>query len=135
MKEEKMRDTLETAHDKELEMIDTAAKGAKVKSEEIHTAKMAAFDKAASALRSATKAAAEKKVVLGAAVAKRAADVTETAGMKASDLGEKATQIKMKTTKKAQNMPWLAPMAGVVLLLALALSVGKRLRVADSFDI
>jgi hypothetical protein len=55
--------------------------------------------------------------------------------MTASDVGVKAAEIKTKARQKAQEMPWLAPMVGVVLLLALALSVGKRMRQPASFDI
>jgi hypothetical protein len=128
MDAEKMRETMETAHDKELEMIDVAAEGAKVKAEEMHAAKMRAFDKAVAAARAATKAAGEKKAALSDAVAAKATGVSETVGAKAGAL-------KTGATKKAQSMPWLAPMAGVVLLLALALSVGKRMRGPASFDI
>ena len=139
MQAEKMRETMEVAHDKELEMIDAAAEGAKVKSEEMHAAKMRAFDKAIQAIRDATKAAGEKKVVLSSAVADKATDVSSAVADKATDVSsavtKKARKIKTGAKKKAQTMPWLAPMAGVVLLLALAFSVSKKMRAPDSFDI
>jgi hypothetical protein len=150
MQAEKMRETMEVAHDKELEMIDAAAEGAKVKSEEMHAAKMRAFDKAIQAIRDATKAAGEKKVVVSSAVADKATDVSSAVADKATDVSsavadkatdvssavtKKARKIKIGAKKKAQTMPWLAPMAGVVLLLALAFSVSKKMRAPDSFDI
>ena len=135
MKAEKMRETMEVAHEKEMEMIDRKADEAKVAAKEMHQAKMRAFDKVVTAVRGASKTVGEKKAAVSESVAQKATGITETVGMKASDFGEKAVEIKKKTTSKAQSMPWLAPMVGVIVLLALALSVGKRMRTADSFDI
>jgi cobalamin biosynthesis Mg chelatase CobN len=135
MDAKKMRETMEVAHDKELEVIDRKADEAKVAAEEMHQTKMQAFDRIVNAARSATAAVGAKKSAVSETVSEKAADVTETVGMTASDVGVKAAEIKTKATKKAQEMPWLAPMVGVVLLLALALSVGKRMRQPASFDI
>ncbi|MCU0508880.1 MAG: hypothetical protein MUC34_10855 [Anaerolineae bacterium] len=133
MDAEKMRETMEVAHDKEMEMIDRKADEAKVTAEEMHAAKMRAFDRVVGKMRAASAAAAARKAAVSETVSKKAADVTETVGM--SDVGVKAAEIKTKARQKAQEMPWLAPMVGVVLLLALALSVGKRMRQPASFDI
>jgi hypothetical protein len=135
MKAEKMRETMEVAHQKDLELIDRGADEAKESADELHAAKMRAFDKAVTAVRGASHAVGAKATTVSSAVSKKAADLGEAAGMKASDLGAKAGEIKTKTTRKAQNMPWLAPMAGVILLLALGLSVAKRMRAPASFDI
>lgn len=128
MDTEKMRETMEMAHEKTLEMIDVAAKGAKVKAEEMHAAKLRAFDKAVAAARNAAQAASEKKEAAQGALAAKAADV-------GAEVTTKASAIKTGATEKTQIMRWLAPMAGVVLLLALALSVGKKMRAPASFDI
>jgi hypothetical protein len=135
MKAEKMRETMETAHDKEMAMIDRKAEETKVAAEEMHQAKMRAFDKAVAAFRGASKTVGAKTSLVSDAISKKTTGVTETVGMKATDLGAKAGEIKVSATKKAQSMPWLAPMVGVVVLLALALSVGKRMRAPASFDI
>lgn len=135
MSAETMRETMEVAHDKEMDMIDRKAGEAKVTSEKMHQTKMRAFDRMVEVVRNASDAVGAKKSEVSEAVSKKAADATEAVGMKASDIGAMAGEIKTKTAKKAQDMPWLAPMVGVVLLLALALSVGKRMRAPASFDI
>ena len=46
MKAEKVRNTMETAHDAEMEMIDVKSEEAKVAAEKMHAAKMRAFYRA-----------------------------------------------------------------------------------------
>lgn len=135
MKAETVRETIETASEKEKAMIDRAAGEAKDVVEQVEETKLAALDKVVTAVREVTKTAGAKTNAVSDAMSKKAADVTELVGMKASDMGAKAGELKARTTKRAQDMPWLAPMVAVVLLLVLALSVGKRLRASDSFDI
>lgn len=128
MKAEKIRDAMETAHDKEMEMIDRKADEARVAADEAHEAKLRAFDKVVAAFRAKRQAVDEKAGEVSEAVSRTATDLTEAVGMKASDLGAKAGEIKEKTAKGMRDRSWLAPMVGVVLLLALALSVSKKMR-------
>ena len=132
MKAEKVRNTMETAHDAEMEMIDVKSEEAKVAAEKMHAAKMRAFDRVVAAFRMKRNEAATMASEVGETVSKAATDLTETVGMTATDLGSKAGEIKAKTTRRMQAQPWIAPMAAVVLLLALALSVGKKMRMPAS---